>query len=408
MVDQAKAMVTEDVCAETIEQHSSTPHNIVQERPLFFLEGHGKAMLTEDMCEQDVQQNSSTSLNVVQGEPLLLLRSSNEDRRMQKLPVVADESLMTMDLIGVGSQPNSMEPHNIAPTMEPLDIAPTVGAFTVQCAQCMKWRFIPTKEQYEAIRQSILEKPFFCSSAAIWRPNASCRDPLEISPDLHELWAVDRPSIPLPPHGWERLLVIRPQGSSKFADIYYITPSGRKLRSMPEIVRYLEEHPEYANAGLNQFSFLTPKPLDKDYCRRKNESLTSDEKGTLSQKKSYSKNFSVESHLRKIGTVQSSSKGISSKPKLEKLKCRKKALTGVIIDGESRVFQAQEQSVDSLDCKQVSKTTLPSEELEKKTVWNCGNATAGLEKIVNAFVTSPEQHPVSSRTEVQGAACHVK
>ncbi|MCO5586659.1 hypothetical protein L7F22_040601 [Adiantum nelumboides] len=98
-------------------------------------------------------------------------------------------------------------------------ISPTVGAYTAQCAKCMKWRFIPTKAHFEAIRRSIIERPFFCSSATPWSPHASCNDPFEISPDMHELWAFDKPGIPLPPNGWERLLVIRPAGSVKFADM---------------------------------------------------------------------------------------------------------------------------------------------------------------------------------------------
>eukprot|EP00250_Pteridium_aquilinum_P016178 c22985_g1_i1 orf=269-898(+) len=171
----------------------------------------GNVMVKEGTCKQNAQSNSSTSPNIVQAAPLLWSRHHFGDLSMQEQLMVTNGSFTAMDHAVSGSQLN---------TVEPPEILPTVGAFTVQCAQCMKWRFIPTKEQYEVIRQSILEKPFFCSSAATWRPNASCDDPLEISPELHELWAIDRPSIPSPPEGWERLIIIRPAGSVKFADMY--------------------------------------------------------------------------------------------------------------------------------------------------------------------------------------------
>ncbi|KAH7415650.1 hypothetical protein KP509_14G055600 [Ceratopteris richardii] len=222
---------------------------------------------------------------------------------------------------------NTVESHNLAE--DNTGLTPTVGAFTVQCAKCMKWRFIPTKEYYEEIRQTILEKPFFCSSASEWRPDASCSDPLEISPDMHDLWAFDKPGIPLPPKGWERLLVIRPAGSSKFADIYYVTPSGKKLRSAPEVDRFLSEHPEYVKAGVNlsQFSFIIPRPLDGSTCKKRGESLFSAENPSNSQRKTLAKSKPHESHHRTLRLVRPSFKGGGSRKKLEKFKFHKKAIT---------------------------------------------------------------------------------
>ncbi|GFZ21801.1 methyl-CPG-binding domain protein 02 [Actinidia rufa] len=78
-------------------------------------------------------------------------------------------------------------------------VLPSVGAFTVQCANCFKWRFIPTKEK---------------------------------------LWAIDKPSIAQPPPGWQRFLRIIGEGSTKFADVYYVAPSGKRLRSMVEVQRH--------------------------------------------------------------------------------------------------------------------------------------------------------------------------
>ncbi|ONK68120.1 uncharacterized protein A4U43_C05F7650 [Asparagus officinalis] len=120
-------------------------------------------------------------------------------------------------------------------------VLPSVGAFTVQCANCFKWRLIPTKEKYEEIREHILQRPFTCDEARAWRPDITCDDPADISQDGSRLWAIDKPNIAQPPHGWERQLRIRGEGSTKFADVYYVAPSGKKLRSMVEIQKYLLE-----------------------------------------------------------------------------------------------------------------------------------------------------------------------
>lgn len=99
-------------------------------------------------------------------------------------------------------------------------ILPSIGAFTVQCATCFKWRLIPTKEKYEEIRENILQEPFVCERAREWRPDILCEDPEDISQDGSRLWAIDKPNIAQPPPGWERLLRIRGEGSTKFADVY--------------------------------------------------------------------------------------------------------------------------------------------------------------------------------------------
>lgn len=155
-------------------------------------------------------------------------------------------------------------------------VLPSVGAFTVQCAKCFKWRLIPTKEKYEEIREHILEQPFYCETASEWRPDISCDDPADISQDGSRLWAIDKPNIAQPPPGWQRLLRIRGEGSTKFADIYYQAPSGKRLRSIVEIQKYLLEHPEYTRDGvtLSQFSFQIPKPLQKNYVRKRTPLLT--------------------------------------------------------------------------------------------------------------------------------------
>ncbi|KAG0447351.1 hypothetical protein HPP92_028378 [Vanilla planifolia] len=103
----------------------------------------------------------------------------------------------------------------------PKRVLPSVGAFTVQCASCFKWRLIPTKEKYEQIRENISQIAFVCNSAREWRPDVSCDDPPDILQDENRLWAIDKPNIAQPPPGWDRQLRIRGEGSTRFADVWW-------------------------------------------------------------------------------------------------------------------------------------------------------------------------------------------
>nr|CAB3461648.1 unnamed protein product [Digitaria exilis] len=149
-------------------------------------------------------------------------------------------------------------------------VLPSIGAYTVQCASCYKWRIIPTNEKYEELRESISQELFLCTRASEWNRALSCDEPEDISQDGSRVWALDRPNIAQPPPGWDREVRIR-GASSKFADVYYTSPSGKKLRSLVEIGRYLEKNPQYIREGVNlsQFSFATPKPLQEDYVRKR-------------------------------------------------------------------------------------------------------------------------------------------
>jgi hypothetical protein len=98
--------------------------------------------------------------------------------------------------------------------------ATTIGTFTVQCNLCGKWRIIPTKEQYQAIGERILQHPWVCEEGKAWREGASCRDPSDISEDEPSiLWAVDKHNIPKPPPGFNRKVVLRGELSRNFADV---------------------------------------------------------------------------------------------------------------------------------------------------------------------------------------------
>ncbi|KAL6873875.1 hypothetical protein ACP4OV_013957 [Aristida adscensionis] len=151
-------------------------------------------------------------------------------------------------------------------------VLPSIGAYTIQCAYCLKWRFVPTKEKYEELRENICQELFVCARAQEWNRVLSCDEPEDISQDGDRLWAIDRPSIAQPPPGWDREVRIRGV-SSKFADVYYTSPSGKKLRSMVEIGRYLAKNPHYIREGVNlsQFSFATPKPLHEEYVLKRRE-----------------------------------------------------------------------------------------------------------------------------------------
>jgi len=142
--------------------------------------------------------------------------------------------------------------------------------YTVQCANCYKWRIVPTKEKYEELRESISQELFVCTRASEWNRELSCDEPEDIPQDGSRVWALDKPNIVQPPPGWDREVRIR-GASTKFADVYYTSPSGKKLRSLVEIGRYLAENPHYIREGVNlsQFSFAIPRPLQEDYVRKR-------------------------------------------------------------------------------------------------------------------------------------------
>ncbi|KAL7598276.1 hypothetical protein Lser_V15G23522 [Lactuca serriola] len=150
-------------------------------------------------------------------------------------------------------------------------VLPSIGAFTAQCANCFKWRLIPSLEKYQEIREHITKKPFVCENAHEWRADVSCNDPADIEQDGSRLWAIDKPNIAQPPPGWQRELRIRGEGSTKFADVYYTSPTGVTLRSIPDIEKFLFKHPEYMEQGvtISQFSFQIPKPLQENYVRKR-------------------------------------------------------------------------------------------------------------------------------------------
>ncbi|XP_042065355.1 methyl-CpG-binding domain-containing protein 2-like [Salvia splendens] len=148
----------------------------------------------------------------------------------------------------------------------------SVKLYTVRCGLCSKWRLIPSKHKYEEIRAQLGDQMFECERAREWRPLISCRHESDVNEDDTNLrWAMDKPNIPQTPPTWQRILRIRAEGGTKFADVYYVSPSNKRLRSMVELRRYLEDNPRYVDdkMKLSQFSFQPPVPLDDKYVAKR-------------------------------------------------------------------------------------------------------------------------------------------
>jgi len=130
----------------------------------------------------------------------------------------------------------------------------SVGLYAVQCSDCLKWRTVPTKDEFETIRENLTADPWFCSK----RPDCSCEDPADIEYDNSRIWVIDRPNIPKPPPSTDRLVVMR--GDLTKMDIYYVMPNGKRAKGIGEVQRFLETNPEYKDSfSLERFSFTVPK-----------------------------------------------------------------------------------------------------------------------------------------------------
>ncbi|KAF8652029.1 hypothetical protein HU200_062971 [Digitaria exilis] len=100
--------------------------------------------------------------------------------------------------------------------------APTknIKTFIVQCSKCKKWRLSSTKYKYKENREKILDDPFSCDKGQEWKPDVTCVDPKDFTQeDDTVLWAIDKPNIPRPHSGWERLFTIRSVGNTYFIDV---------------------------------------------------------------------------------------------------------------------------------------------------------------------------------------------
>nr|AFK39645.1 unknown [Lotus japonicus] len=131
----------------------------------------------------------------------------------------------------------------------------SVDIYATQCIKCLKWRVVDTQEEFEEFRQKANEEPFDCSRKA----NCSCDDPADIEYDSSRTWVIDKPNVPKTPQGFRRSLVLRKDYSK--LDAYYITPTGKKLRTRNEIAAFLKEHPEFEGISAQDFDFSSPKVM---------------------------------------------------------------------------------------------------------------------------------------------------
>ncbi|RLN00198.1 methyl-CpG-binding domain-containing protein 4-like [Panicum miliaceum] len=134
----------------------------------------------------------------------------------------------------------------------------SVGLYAVQCYVCYKWRMIPTKEEFETLREKFTEDPWFCSR----RPECSCDDPADIEYDSSRIWVIDKPNIPKPPPETERLVIMRRDFTKM--DTYYVMPNGKRARCAGDVDKFLEANPEYKNRiSVSDFNFAPPKVVEE-------------------------------------------------------------------------------------------------------------------------------------------------
>jgi hypothetical protein len=127
--------------------------------------------------------------------------------------------------------------------------------YVAQCKLCMKFRVIDTQEEFEEILHKIKREPFDCSKKA----NRSCDDPADIEYDSSRTWVKYKPNIPKTPKGFKRISELRDDYSK--LDSYYITPTGKQLRSRNEIAAYLKDHPQPSGVSTLDFDFSSPKVM---------------------------------------------------------------------------------------------------------------------------------------------------
>ncbi|ESQ39449.1 hypothetical protein EUTSA_v10001805mg [Eutrema salsugineum] len=132
----------------------------------------------------------------------------------------------------------------------------SIDIYAAQCEKCLKWRKIDTQELYEEIRSKILENPFACEK----KEGISCRDAGDLEYDSSRTWVIDKPGLPKTPRGFKRSLVLRKDYSKM--DAYYITPTGKKLRTRNEIAAFIDANQDYKNAPLGDFNFTVPKVME--------------------------------------------------------------------------------------------------------------------------------------------------
>ena len=83
-------------------------------------------------------------------------------------------------------------------------------------------------------------------------------------------WVIDKPNTPKTPEGFKRTLVLRKDFSK--LDAYFITPTGKRLRTRNEMASFIKANPEFKDVSPLDFDFVSPKIMEDtipDYVVRK-------------------------------------------------------------------------------------------------------------------------------------------
>ncbi|CAN0892679.1 Methyl-CpG-binding domain-containing protein 4 [Linum grandiflorum] len=131
----------------------------------------------------------------------------------------------------------------------------SVDTYAAQCHECLKWRVMATEEEYEEIRSKTGSEKFTCKAKDL-----SCDTPADIEYNASRTWVIDKPGVPRTPRGFRRYLVLRRDFSKM--DAYYITPTGKKLRTRNEIAAFVQANPQYKDIKIDDFNFTSPKVME--------------------------------------------------------------------------------------------------------------------------------------------------
>ncbi|CAH8266346.1 unnamed protein product [Arabidopsis lyrata] len=130
----------------------------------------------------------------------------------------------------------------------------SIYIYAAQCEKCFKWRKI--QEDYEEIRSRVQEDPFVCEK----NEGMSCRDAGDLDYDSTRTWVIDKPGLPRTPRGFKRTLVLRKDYSKM--DAYYISPTGKKMRTRNEIAAFIHANHDYKDVLLGDFNFTVLKVME--------------------------------------------------------------------------------------------------------------------------------------------------
>ena len=110
----------------------------------FLGQGDSKTQQLVDISSSS--SSSSSSDNESHG-------SEDENGQSKALVLYNPEANGSGAIVPVPEPVEDHQPRRRGIPFHPSGPLPSVGAFTVQCANCFKWRLIPTKEKYEEIRE---------------------------------------------------------------------------------------------------------------------------------------------------------------------------------------------------------------------------------------------------------------